>query len=269
MQEKVARLGWAKPGDKGQHVMIPINDLLIDHEYQRNVTNDHNILDIASNFDWSGFGNLIVMRRTDGKLYVVDGQQRLAAVRKRGDIEKVPCLLFLSAGVKQEAKAFLIGNYHRKPVTAIVKFRASLLAGEEPEITIGTWLGENDFRVAADANIRNVIDFPTKIIFTWKRDSDACKEAILVQREISAGMDKMNGHIHAGIWWLIRKGVNVRKEIPTIANAGGRARIIQQIRKYQIESGQPEASAQTCGMGILAIINYRRRSHKIKIVNMD
>jgi hypothetical protein len=45
------------------------------------------IRQIARHWDWDLCLPLVVSRRADGSLYVIDGQHRLAAARIRGDID--------------------------------------------------------------------------------------------------------------------------------------------------------------------------------------
>jgi hypothetical protein len=100
MSTKIERYDWALPGDDGQFRCVPVHELKVDHSYQREQVSDSTILKIARDFSWSMFGVLIVMERTNGNLYVVDGQQRLAACIRRGDIEKAPCSSLRSDSAK-------------------------------------------------------------------------------------------------------------------------------------------------------------------------
>lgn len=87
-----ARYGWLPlnqpPGEQRQ---LPVDQLLIDDAYQRG-ENTAEIRNISRDFNWAAFGSISVAEDPDGKLYVIDGQQRTAAARKRG-IPDVPAMV--------------------------------------------------------------------------------------------------------------------------------------------------------------------------------
>ena len=155
----------------------------LDHTYQRKEVSEDNTLRIAQNFNWLGCATLTVMRRETGELYVVDGQQRLCAMRLRGDITHAPCKVFKSRGRDAEAFAFLMLNTHRKPVQACDKFVAGARANILPYSEIADWLRPNKLYVKA-GNVPNGIAFPTTVIQTYNWDSPAAKRALLLQRRL-------------------------------------------------------------------------------------
>jgi hypothetical protein len=262
---KIEKFDWAKPGDRGRNIEMPICDLLIDHSYQRMEVSAINTLAIAKNFNWTSFGTLTIMRRENGACYVIDGQQRLAAIKKRGDIIRVPCRVFDSDGPEHEAIAFVAINVNRKSVSAVSKFNANFMGGHNPEVEIGGWLKENNLRISDNSDVSRNLDFPAKIIATWNADRDSCKSAILIQLEINQKDESLNSFIHAGIWWLLYNGIDVEKEIQKLKNLGGKPAILQSIRRLTIESGMPKASINICGRGTLLLINRHRRN-KISIM---
>ena len=62
---------------------------------------------------------------------MIDGQHRAAAAKRRSDITHLPCVVFKTADVKQEARGFLTIQTMRKPVTAVAKQKAMVTAGDE------------------------------------------------------------------------------------------------------------------------------------------
>jgi len=133
--DKIERFHWKELGDPGEFKMIPKGDLRIDHKYQRDA-NVPKAKRLASKLDWRGFGVLIVMRRASGVLYVVEGQHRKLAADLRDDINHVPCLVFDSTGATAEAPVFILTNTERKPVTAVAKFKALLVAKSPAAISV-------------------------------------------------------------------------------------------------------------------------------------
>ena len=113
--------------------------LEVDPSYQRSIENPESqalIAQIAMGWHW-GRAQLLTVSRRDGRLFVVDGQHRLAAAKLRGDIQQLPCLVEEFADVAEEAALFNDLNDRRRPVSALDKFRAAVVAGDPDCIAIG------------------------------------------------------------------------------------------------------------------------------------
>jgi hypothetical protein len=260
--DKVKRYDWAKPGDTGVLRKVNEADLLIDHSYQRSEVAAANTLYMARNFQWSAFGCIVVMQRDNGEYYIVDGQQRVLAMRHRGDMagRKVPCVVFKSDGPLHEAAAFIDLNTRRRPVRSVDKFNACVMAGVEPETSINNWLKGIGMTVANSHKNTNsrLIDFPTSLVQHWNKDIEATKSAIQAQFLINNG-ESLHSAIHKGLWYLFHFNVDVFAHVPTIRSAGGKIAILQAIKGLRIELGTGE-TACLCGRAILSIINRRKRN---------
>lgn len=130
------------------------DQLEIDPRYQRSIENPESqalIADIALNWHW-GRAQLLTVSRRDGRLFVVDGQHRLAAAKLRGDIQQLPCLIEEFADVAEEAALFNDLNDRRRPVSAIDKFRAALVAGDAECIAIGSAMERAGLALASHTN---------------------------------------------------------------------------------------------------------------------
>lgn len=147
--EKVERYNWAELGEPGTFRLIAKEDLKVDHKYQREA-NLKKARRLASKLDWRGFGVLIVMKRASGALYVVEGQHRKLAADLRDDIDKVPCLIFESTGPIEEAPIFIMTNADRKPVTAVAKFKAMLVAKHPAALSVQALVGKTNRTVSSN-----------------------------------------------------------------------------------------------------------------------
>lgn len=127
--DKVARYGWTISDKPGVLKMMHKDNLLIPAEYQRDA-NEPKVRKIASEWSWVSFGAVIVGHR-GGKYYTIDGQHRLLAAKRRSDVAEVPCVVFETNDIGTEARGFLSVNSGRKPVTAIQKQKALVVAGDE------------------------------------------------------------------------------------------------------------------------------------------
>lgn len=125
---KVERYGWVMKDKPGTLQQIPKNFLCINEAYQREA-NKQKVLEIASQWSWLACGTITVAQRK-GRLWVIDGQHRVLAARKRSDIYELPCLEFELDDVRDEAMGFYRANAGRKPVTALAKHKALLVAGD-------------------------------------------------------------------------------------------------------------------------------------------
>lgn len=96
-----------------------LDQLQVDDAYQRSIDTPGSqsmIRTIARNWNWDLCQPLFVARRSDTRLYVVDGQHRLAAARMRSDIDQLPCIVSLTDGPAQEASLFSEFNRHRRSI---------------------------------------------------------------------------------------------------------------------------------------------------------
>jgi hypothetical protein len=109
------------------------DQLGIDRTYQRELDQrSHALINhIARNWDWNLFQPLMVARRADNSFFVVDGQHRLEAARRRGDIAYMPAVVFTPVDAADEAAMFVELNQQRRPLTAFALYNAAIAAGDE------------------------------------------------------------------------------------------------------------------------------------------
>ena len=115
-KDKGTALQVANDGEPGELLYLNKNILEIDHSYQRNAKNAR-VLKLARRWNWLSCGVLTVAKRS-GRYYVVDGQHRLMAALKRADIDQLPCLVFESSEMREEAVAFRDANKERRPINS-------------------------------------------------------------------------------------------------------------------------------------------------------
>lgn len=108
--------------------VLQLADLNIDPSYQRGVVDKHK--KIVSEFDEDALGVMLAGQREDGSLWVVDGLQRVTALKKLGWTE-ARFNVFRSNGPEHEAQVFKLVNKNRTSLTAAQLFHALLTAGDE------------------------------------------------------------------------------------------------------------------------------------------
>ncbi|SEI69433.1 hypothetical protein SAMN05518849_101583 [Sphingobium sp. AP50] len=111
------------------------SQLKVDASYQRSIENSQSrnlIAKIAREWNWDLCQVLVVSRRGDQGLFVVDGQHRLQAAKQRPDIGQLPCVVATYASAQEEAAIFAKLNRQRTPLKAIDIFKAAV-AGKDPD----------------------------------------------------------------------------------------------------------------------------------------
>jgi hypothetical protein len=109
---------------------VPLSELVFDPAYQRPIERRGraNIEAIAAGFDWGRFSPLVVSRRADGTLAVIDGQHRAHAAALLG-FAQVPAMI-VSLSLQDEARAFAQINGQVTKLTPLQIYRAALAARE-------------------------------------------------------------------------------------------------------------------------------------------
>lgn len=116
-------------------------ELRIDPAYQRSletVASKKLVQRIAREWNWDLCQPLVAARRVDltERLFVIDGQHRLAAARLRGDIGQLPCVIVTHASVADEAAAFVKLNQQRQPLSGLDLFKAAVASGDGEAVAI-------------------------------------------------------------------------------------------------------------------------------------
>lgn len=130
--------------------------LQIDESYQRSLSEPASlglIRRIAVHWDWGLCQPLFVARRSDGGLFVVDGQHRLEAAKLRGDIWQLPCVVSAFEDAASEAAAFVALNQERRPLSKLQIFKAALASGDSEALAIVAALEQAGLRIASSSNL--------------------------------------------------------------------------------------------------------------------
>jgi len=151
---KIDRYGWKLRDTQGQFCLVNKLELQISSEYQRDA-NENKIRALASNWSWIACGAILVGIR-DGSLFVIDGQHRVMAARRRHDIKDLPCLVFQTADVQQEATGFLNANTMRKPITSVDKFKALAVTNDSVALAAQSLIASSGREISMSAGANTV-----------------------------------------------------------------------------------------------------------------
>lgn len=127
---------------------LPLKDLIIDPQVQRTHLRQSHIKQIANNFDSDAFGTLLVSRRGDGSLSLLDGQHRVHALKLMGwhGNQCVPCEVHQGLTLRQEAQLFIQRNTTAKP-NKIDLWNSRLTKGEQTVVDIDTLVRRNGWEI--------------------------------------------------------------------------------------------------------------------------
>ena len=258
-------------GDRGKPRDVPVDDIKVDFSYQRQEVSKAGTLWRARNFSWIAFGTIILMQRSNGALYVVDGYQRLLAALRRGNIKTVPARVFISRGPAAEAAAFIALNVWRRPVSALQKFHTLVKAKSEPETSVLAWLESLSPPLAVvKEETANALNFPTILVNYWKQDAEASMEAVRFQVRLNHNLDQpLHNYLHKGFWYLFHFGLPLWDYLDKLESRGGKNAIIQAIAGRMLHKSKKSASERMCGLAVLDVINVRCKNKVGKALYRD
>lgn len=133
------------PGPKPNLKWLPIKELIIDRNYQRDMDSAH-VQRIMEKFQWRFF-QAITVTPVKGGYSVIDGQHRVGAARNIQGIDKVPCLVLEEISVEEQARAFVTMNKTQKRVTPLDMFWAGVAAEEEEYMILDDIFNKSGVRV--------------------------------------------------------------------------------------------------------------------------
>ena len=139
----------AKVFFKPNIVLLAIAQLLSDPDYQRGVLGHHNR--IAKSLNADAFMVPLVGERPSGEKFVIDGLQRITALREAG-YTHVWCILIKSTGQAHEAAVFDLVNGLRVGLNPRALFKARLTAGDPTVNKIYTAARDAGFTVLLHKN---------------------------------------------------------------------------------------------------------------------
>lgn len=262
---KIDAYGWAIVDQPGTFKLLSKSVLNIDQEYQRTSVTLGRVNRIAGQWSWQKFGCLSVAQRTDGTYYVTDGQHRKLAADKRADIDLLPCIVFKTSSLKEEAKQFLAINEDRGAVKSIDKYRSLVMCEDAAAVAVENMIRSSGYQMADNKGgseikhvrcVRALLDAmrtrPEVCHTAWTICTLICGNEYPVSEMLFKAIAMCEGH-------MIRRGVGSlsdNKNIERLMQVGHNA-IIQEISNYStFHRGRPSAKAEA----IITILNKGRRN---------
>lgn len=186
--------------------------LKVDESYQRSIETKESqglIRKIAQYWNWDLCQPLVVARRDNGELFVIDGQHRLEAARLRGDIAQLPAVVVAYASAADEAASFVHLNQQRRPLTTLQVFHAAVASGDSEASAIVAAIEGAGLRLGKSSQLDSsppmTINNVGGIQRAWRRQgAEAASEALKILAGAFAGQKLVYaGSIYPGIVALI------------------------------------------------------------------
>jgi hypothetical protein len=189
---KVSRYKWRMQNAPCSLEWVDKNDLSVDDTYQRALRVPKCVA-IARDWSWIACAALTVANR-DGSYKIVDGQHRWQAAMRRSDITVLPCLVFPTCEVKEEAAGFLASNVNRGPLSGLARFKAAVVTGADSTViannlirstgrTISTYTGPGTISCVGTL-VKLSKSTPQVLQRVWPLITDICEGSILSSRVV-------------------------------------------------------------------------------------
>jgi hypothetical protein len=206
--DKVQKYGWEIKDEPGQYRLVAKHVLKINHNYQRETSNMR-VAEIRAKWSWVSCGALIVAER-DGELWVLDGQHRLEAAKARSDIQKMPCLIFQTSGVQEEAEGFIDTNVNRKPVATFDKWKALIVSGDPLAQRIEALFIKLEIRTRRAGNTRQArtLAFLGSAYREAQRDFDSFETVMILLADLCEETN-LRETLFLGFLYLAQRGLDL------------------------------------------------------------
>lgn len=234
-----------RDGEAGQFEVLRIDDLKVDHSYQRDL--DVNLVQkIARDYDIAAAGPLVVARRSDESLFIVNGQHRAAGAKTAGEEEVIAQVIDLTNVPVDEARRIeaelrLKGNMRRGDKIQ-ERFRAQLAAGYKESLAIVEIAASFDTRINPWPDPRHGINAVSTIEALYRKDRGGHLVRVLeFIREAFGNVDGpyATSALLSGVSWLLERHDNEieRKRMVERLGVEGLDSLMRQARSHKAAMG--------------------------------
>lgn len=144
--------------------VIRIADLAVDPRYQRSTEDPRAktlLRKMENSWRWDLCGLLVVSRRSNGVMVIIDGQLRWTAAGRLG-IAELPAIVHEALTLDQEAELYALLGTDRRGIVPVDLFKARVTAGDPVSVVINKILADRGLKVGRlsqthDGNTINAI----------------------------------------------------------------------------------------------------------------
>lgn len=259
-RSKIDLYKWKGSDRPGQFRMIPKTSLGIDHSYQRPLV-PARAKALARDWNSAACGTLLVSERSDGLLYVVEGQHRLNAALLRHDIALLPCMVHTFETYTEEVRAFHVANSMRRHLTAIEASKSLLEQGDDAMVLVAQ-LAASSGRVLERSGGPSTVACVKTMRVLAQRWPGELKRVWPLVTGICAG-HPLHEKILCAFVYLECNLVGGRSLTePDLAQAAHREGYSELMKRIQaMQAAFVRGGAKVWAKGVLQGLNRNRRSH--------
>ena len=218
---------------------LPIERLQTDERYQRESA-ARRVKTMAAQYDPTLANVIVVSRRKDGSLWVIDGLHRTAAARLAGRTHMVAAV-YEGLDPKDEARMFDLINKLRSPVKATSRFRARVMYGDPQAVRIDRLLKELGSGVQSSGANRNAISAISAIERIVDRYGwSALKSTLEVIHEANDGVLTSRtapANVLLGVASLLKDSPHLRRSVVAVLKANDAAELGRMASKVSQAEG--------------------------------
>lgn len=154
-----------------EFAVVPLKHMFTD-KYQRKLTTFADT--IAKKWNPALVGTVVLSKRSATKYALIDGQTR-AAGAKENAVKALPALVYEGLSLQQEAELFALFQTQRRGMHSADRFKAEVIAGHEPAVTIDRIVREAGYVVGNNHSEQHgaVITAPAALEYVYRGAVDA------------------------------------------------------------------------------------------------
>ncbi len=265
-KSKVEVYNWTMKDEPGTQHYIHKNLLNVDKEYQRTSVSWTRVNEIASSWSWKACGVLSVAKRPDSSLWVFDGQHRKLGADKRADITTLPCIVFDSEVVAEEAQAFYDVNTNRGNMPWTDKFRALIAANDPTAMQVKEMVESEGYTINC-SGVPFTVRCAGALMTQFQKDKEIAQRIWRLCAALHAG-EVIRDRIYSGLCHLETalsargdETLLAKHNVQTLQNAGVDAiweSIASAVGFYK------SGGAKVWAEGIVKLLNHKRKTRRIE-----
>lgn len=259
----------------GENVLLNVDELNIDHTYQR-PADPYHIAAMAANFDLKRLFRIAVNRRPNGKYYIVDGQQRTGAIKLLGGDYMIDCVVYHLATIEEEAALYYYLNWDRKNPNSFDRWRARLALGDPDIMRIQRELDFAHLKLATSGDALRTIKAVGALQSWVDKDIESLSVVIMILgkmtylspigSEVFSGLCTVESHLreHSNSLTRARSG---RETWANYLITRGYTLLNEASNRYQGERAGLGGGGSTIGKkaakGIIQLLNFSLKAHRL------
>lgn len=182
---------------------VPVADIRVSDQAQRELR-PGKASKIAADFDPDRLTPPIVSRRDDGRLFVIDGQHRVEAMRLIGwGDQNIECFVHTGLTERGEADLFLWHN-DRTAVSALDKFLVGVTANRGEELAINRIVQDAGLHVATSGGSVGGIQAVSALRKTYANGGDVLARTLRIAAG-AYGDDGLHADVIEGVGLLVAR----------------------------------------------------------------